>query len=358
MRDDLITMSRLGTHGQWGNQLIQYAFTRVYARRYHLRYQVPAWGGQYLYGFADPPVTEELPDWVEVYEPVRHKETCLAPAIRPVDDEVRGHDFKGWAQYNTSWYAPEREFIMNLYDTPVEPEWSRVREAYDRLLSMGKTIIGLHLRRGDSGRLIWPYTPITWCLRWLREHWLRFDQPVLFLATETPSLAEHFREYGVVLATDLGIVLGDRPPPKYEYPYQQRPDRKCQMDFFPDWFLLQHSHVILASESTFSVTAAWLSRTVRELWRMRLSFDPNGPNPNGNRTPANGSCGFEWIPDPWDMEFSSREHLDDYPGIPGTQIDNNPLFHEAWGRWKPTHPSVPEDPEEIAKWMAPPQSPS
>ena len=82
MRNNTITMSRLGTHGQWGNQLIQYAFTRVYARRHHLRYQVPEWGGQYLYGFADPPITEELPSWVEVYEPTPHEETCLARVPR------------------------------------------------------------------------------------------------------------------------------------------------------------------------------------------------------------------------------------------------------------------------------------
>ena len=217
---------------------------------------------------------------------------------------------------------------------------------------MGTTIIGLHLRRGDSGRLIWPYTPITWALRWLHANWLRFSNPVLFIATETPSLVEYFRGYGAVSATDLGIVLGDKPPPKYTYPYQERPDRKCQMDFFPDWFLLQHSDVIVASESTFSVVAAWLSRTVQELWRMRLSFDPDGPTPYGNA--SNGSCGFEYLPDPWEMEFSSREHLDDYPRIPGTQIDTNPLFEEAWKDWKPKHQSVPEDPEEIQRWMDPP----
>jgi len=330
----MITMSRLGTHGQFGNQVFQYAFIRTYARRHAISYQLPPWVGQYLFGHRDPPLTLKFDPSIERLGPSRH-ELGYGMPIPPGGEHV-GRDWSGWGQYHTSWYRPDKDFIQSLFQIqevlrpPLQAAWQNLR-------SRGKTIVGLHLRRGDSGRAIFFFTPIVWCLRWLRENWPRLDEPVLFLATESLELKRFFAAYHVLTVEDLGIELKPEVPPAYVYPHRVGRDRVRQLDFLPDWWLLQQCPIVLASESTFSFSAAWTGTACREFWRPRLLLR-----------------GFERL-DPWDTETSPREHLDDFPGIPGTQIDSNLEFPEAWKEFRPTYPSVPEDEAEIAKWMEPPK---
>ena len=318
---NLITMSRLGQYAQWGNHLWQYAFLRSYAAEHDADYQCPRWVGQYLFGFQDPPVTTTLPSAQERSIPGR----CgVGVPFPPRGDEWIGCDWNGYGQFDTAYYAPKREFVQGLYHSPVEPQASRVADALLRLRARGATILGLHLRRGDSGRVIYPFTPILWCLRWLRGNWHRFEDPVLFIATEDPSLIPAFEHYRPVVAEDLGITFHARPYPGYRYPFPIEPRKARQLDFFPDWWLLKNVDVLLASDSSFSITAALTSDTIRETWRPRLSLGD-----------------FEKL-DLWNMPFCNREHIEDYPGIPGTSIDANPGF--GWEGFKQTVKAVPEDP--------------
>ena len=329
----VITMRKLGFMGQAGNQFMQVAFVRTYAKRFGLDYQLPPWGGQYLFGHADPPVTAKLPQWKEPQEPCKYGEPYGIP-IPPVGDECVNHDFVGWAQYRTSWYAPDKDFIQGLFRV-VSPERDRVEPALELLRAKGDTIISLHLRRGDSGRLIFPLTPIVWCLKWLHEHWGRFKNPALFIATEDISLVKYFHYYNPVVDQDLGIVPTGKPPPEYRYPHTRDKPSPQSLDWFPDWYILQHSDVLLASDSSYSVTAAMMNRSIQEFWRPRLSLQR-----------------FEQC-DPWNMSFITKEHLDDHRGIPGTQLDSNPRFAHCWGNFKPTYPSVPETEAMIKEWEVP-----
>lgn len=326
-----VQMTRLGTAGQWGNQVIQAAFIRRYARRHAIDYELPAWSGQVFFGHRDPPIHRELPAWRERWESYPHEPQFGIP-IPPRDGELHDRDFIGWAQYHTSYYADDREFILGLFDATPEIA-AQYGVLVDHLRQRGETVIGLHLRRGDSGRMIYFFTPILWCLAWLEEHWDRFVKPVLFLATEDLSLKRWFTSFGVVTADDLGIEFTPKPPPNYIYPYEITANRARQLTFFPDWYVLQHADVVVAAESTFSVSAAWVNRGLREFWRPRLSLR-----------------GFETC-DPWDMHFSPREHLNDYPGIPGTQLDTNPEFEPHWRGYRPRHPSVPETDDMILEWL-------
>ncbi len=324
---DMITMSRLGTAGQWGNQVIQYAYMRVCARRYGCDYGVPSWAGQYLFGHDDPPVKCVLPEVHERYGPCQY-EQCFGVPSPPSKEEQLGHNFMGWAQYHTSWYAPDKKFILSLYDA-VPPELDRVQPALKVLRTLGKTLVVFHLRRSDAGRMIFHLTPVTWYLRWLREHWKRLEDPVLYIATEEPELAHAFRHYDPVMMEDLGIKARAQPP-KYQYPYGDKFHDLRQLDFFPDWYVMQNADVVVGSDSTFSFTAVWTSRINQEYWRSRLSRQ----------------C-FERIDDPWNADASWREHLNDYPGIPGTQIDSNPTYDEYWRSHTTQFPAIPLDPEEV-----------
>lgn len=326
-----IQMTGHGTSGQWGNQLYTYSFVRTYAKRFEINYELPPWAGQVFFGHKDPPITDILPDHRERYEPYPW-EPCFGTPIPPKGTEYHDRNFIGWAQYHGSWYAPDKEFIQGLFKAT--PGVAGLHDPYiEKLRSMGDTIISLHLRRGDSGRMIYALTPVIWCLRWLKENWKRYSNPVLFLATESVELKRWFKQYGVVTAEDLGVQFTAHPPALYKYPYDIGDHRARQLTFFPDWYIMQHSDVVVGSESTFSASAAWLNPTIQEYWRPRLSLQ-----------------GFEKC-DLWNEHVSPREHLNDYPFIPGTQIDSNPAFAPHWKGFKPKYASVPETDDMISSWI-------
>jgi len=327
----VITMERLGMFGQWGKQVVQYAFVRSYARDNKIDCEVPQWAGRYLFGFNDPEPYQHISPVLE--ETASGQHVVWGRRLPPRGKEFINHDFIGWAQFDTNYYLPNKEFIQSLYAKPTEPQRSRVMLALDKLHKKGCTLIGLHLRRGDSGRTVYPLTPIGWCLQWLYSNWDRFDKPVLYIATEDSSLRAHFQGYNVAIAEDVGIHHVATPYPGH-IPYWNVPGRSRSTDFFPDWFILQQSDVVLASNSMFSMSAAWTSTANKETWRPKLSLQD-----------------FERI-DPWNMrDFVNREHLDDYPGIPGTQLDDNPGYN--WLSFHPTTTSIPEQPETFEQWMKP-----
>jgi len=214
-------MSKLGRVAQWGNHLTQYAFLRTYASEHDADYACPRWVGQYLFGFRDPPLPAiDLPFVTEANQPGNRG---LGLPVPPKGDEWIGRNWSGYGQYDTAYYQPKREQIQSLYANPVEPQLSSMKDALTKLQDRGATIIGLHLRRGDSGRVIYPFTPIEWCLRWLHHNWKRFPYPVLFIATEDTSLVKHFINYNPVIAEDIGITFYCRPYPGYHYPFPIEP---------------------------------------------------------------------------------------------------------------------------------------
>jgi hypothetical protein len=327
----MITMSGLGRLGQWGNQIFQYAFIRTYAKRHGIPYQCAPWAGQEFFGHEDPPVSVVLPDRNERRKPYPNEPEFGFP-LPPEGPEFHGSNFTGWAQYHTSWYAPDKDFIQGLFRPTAETAF-----VYSPLLNRVKTpdstLVVLHLRRGDAGRMIYFLTPILWCLEWLDTNWGRFNNPIFYLATEDVSLKPWFADYGVRTADDLGVAMRAISPRHYEYPWDKTGKFARQMTFFPDWYVMQNADVVVAAESTFGVSAAWTNTCIKEFWRPRLSLR-----------------GFEQC-DPWDMDVSPREHLDDYPDIPGVQIDSNPDFASHWRNYKPRHPSVPETRQSILEWL-------
>ena len=300
----VFTMQNLGRMGRWGNQVFQYMFVRTYAKRYGLEYGVSPWFGQLLYGHNDPRIKHQLPSFEERRAETKYPERHLAQAFPPRGDEVQGHDFVGYAQFHTSYYRPDVDYIRNLF-MPREEVLQKSLHGLLKLRSLGNTIVGLHMRRGDTGRLIFYLTPNQWYLEWLDQHWSRFDKPVLFIASETPGDAAAFAKYNPVTAVDL-MPLSTEPYNVYNYllPDMQNPT-PASMDWFPDWYFLTHCNVLAIGNSTFGFSAAMMGWQLRELWRSRLSTQT-----------------FSQI-DPWDSTPLTYEDLRDHPGIPETWSDTN-----------------------------------
>ena len=265
MSNNLVSMSLLGRYGRFGNQLFQYGALRIYARRYGLQLQNAAWIGEDLFGIEPSPITEKLPPYVEGCG--TPEKPCVDP---PVGLSLRGKDFQGYAQYHTSYFAGARKWVRELF-RPAAPVQERLEAPLQILKERGKTLIGLHLRRGDYGRLAFYITPVEWYLRWLERNWSSLEDPVLFIATESPALAEEFAEYNPVMTPDLGVDLKAEPMPTYQYLGHDMEQRDpWQMDFFPDWYSLTHCDVMLMPNSTFSLTAAMFSDTIRRVYRSDL----------------------------------------------------------------------------------------
>lgn len=301
MTDRYITMSLLGRYGRLGNQLFQYAFLRIAARKCGAILQTAPWVGEYLFGLPPSPVTVNLPALQEAYS----SGSCPVPLS---EEAVCGHDFRGYGQFHTSFYAPHRDFICGLFK-PVEEVCTRIRGPLEKFFAAGTTRIGIHLRRGDYGRLEFYITPVQWYLDWLAAHWHKFDNPVLFVATESRELIEQFAAYEPVTAESLGVDLQCRPRPHYHYLGEElRRSEPWQLDFFPDWYLLTQCEILLVPNSSFSFTAAMLAPNLRELWRSHLPTQA-----------------FEAI-EPWNAMPLEQDRAEDYKHVPGVCLDSNPYW--------------------------------
>ncbi|MDF2669030.1 MAG: methyltransferase FkbM family [Paenibacillus sp.] len=263
----VITMSSLGENGRFGNQLFQYAFLKIYAKRYGLRVQTPEWIGASLFGHRDNPIRKKLPKAYENHIP--DKEVLLT-ARKPLVTNV---DFWGYFQFHTRYYAPYKEYFRYLY-TPVPQVQERVEKGIKELRAIGKTLVGLHIRRGDYllrqnhevyGKLHFP-APCEWYKKWLEAIWGTLVKPVLFIASDEPdTVLSHFSEYKPIRSRELFTAYSEE-------------------DFYLDHYILSHCDRLAISNSTFSFTASMLNSTATvfvrpDLEAQRLvAYDPwNSP---------------------------------------------------------------------------------
>lgn len=257
-------MSSLGKNGRFANQLFQYAFLRIYAKRHGCNVETPSWVGQYLFGLSDPMISRTLPEVRQ--QTYKLTEDHIPNAVVPYVNV----DFWGYFQYHTSYYVPDKEYFRSLF-TPTAKIRIEMEEAMKRLRRRGKTVIALHLRRGDYGHHYFYVTPTSWYRKWLEEHWNTLDAPVLFIASDEPSkVVGDFRDYKPVTCKDLGVTL-----PK--------------ADFYPDFYVLSQSDTVIISNSTFSFAACMLNKRGHLFLRPHLKLN-------------------QFIPfDPWDSEPLIRD---------------------------------------------------
>jgi Tetratricopeptide repeat len=261
----------LGLDGRFGNQLLQYAFVRLYAQRHGLIAELPDWIGRDLYDLDDPLPSAALPllsehqvDWLAL----------LAQDATPrLDVDVQGY-FVG----ETAAWRPARDDFRRLFRlgrhvaSPIGTALARLREGHD-------TVVGVHLRRGDFGYGRFWIAPVEWYLPWLRERWDTLRRPVLYVATDAPQLVDELAEFHPVSSADLGIEIPGA-------------------SFLIDHEMLRDADVLATSNSTFSFTAAMLNVTANcfvrphpqkrvlepfDPWNARVLLDPASPSTAASR---------------------------------------------------------------------------
>jgi len=297
----VLQMTQLGRMGRAGNSFVQYAFLKIYSRRHGLAVQVPPWIGETLFGFRDAPPGRILPAFHENVHTPRGKE--IIPNLK---QPLRDVDVHGYFQYETSYYAPDREYIQNLFARPAQAMVDRMSPAIDRLRHGAQQVIGVHVRRGDYGqrKTIFYLTPIDWYVEALDR--LVTPSTTVFVSSDDPTVVRSFAKYNPVTAPDLGINLSKDPLPGICHLAKDvRDGNATALDFFPDWELLRHCDTMLIPNSTFSFTAAWLSTCAQSVWRS---------NPDTRR--------FEAI-DPWDSPMAQFFDPSQYQHVPGMWMEKN-----------------------------------
>lgn len=229
-----LCLSRLGSNGRFGNQILQYGVARLYAERHGLTLETPSWTGRYLFDLDDPLPGPALPYLSE-------QEAGLAAGLaEDATADAAGHDIDGYFCGNTAPLAPHAAAFRRFF-TQGRRWQQRFGQAQARLRQAGDSIVCLHLRRGDFGWGPFWIAPETWYLNWLETVWPNLHNPVLYVATDAPDIVAAFARYSPLTAAALNL------PPL------------PGATFLDDFQALCAADILAISNSTFSFTASLLN---------------------------------------------------------------------------------------------------
>lgn len=231
-----ISMRQLGDNGKFGNQLFQYAFLRLYARSHGLVALAPDWIGRDLFGFDDP-----IPG--PVWPSVNDETAGLFAPLKDDGAVFANCDLTGYFCRHTAEWNGGTAAFRALY-RPIARVEAVLQRALARLHARGKTLVGIHVRRGDFGYGPFWIAPTSWYQAWLDGIWGSLDRPVLYVASDDPQAVREFRRYGAVSSDMLGVSLPGA-------------------GFYLDHYLLSQANLLAISNSSFSFTAAMLNEKGR-----------------------------------------------------------------------------------------------
>lgn len=228
-----VAMASLGCNGRFGNQLLQYAFLRCYGRVHGLRVEVPEWIGRWLFDLDDPYPEGKLPQ-------VREDGDRLVNSLSRLSPEVFAEcDLWGYFCGHTKHFQPHRDFIRTLFQPG-----KRVRETLESVTAdirrRGRTLVAIHLRRGDFGYGRFWIAPERWYLEWLEAFWHALDKPILYIASDDTDVIRHFAAFDPISMSDVATNIPGG-------------------EFLTDFHMLTQADCLAISNSTFSFVAAMLN---------------------------------------------------------------------------------------------------
>ena len=228
-----VQMRSLGQNGRYGNQLLQYGFTRLYAQRHDLVAEFPDWLGRDIFDFDDVfPSTK--------YPTVNEADADLFGSLQGRTGPVfAGRDIEGYFCGDTKEWSAWRSQFCTLF-APGQKVGGLLGQALDNLRSRGKTVVAIHLRQGNYGFGRFWVAPTSWYLAWLRTIWPSLEQPILYIASDVEWSLEDFADFSPWSAARLGVDIPGA-------------------DFLVDHHILRHANLLAISNSSFSFTAAMLN---------------------------------------------------------------------------------------------------
>jgi Glycosyl transferase family 11 len=279
LRQPVLSMSSLGKMGRFANQLFQYAFLRICADQSGARVECSPWIGQTLFGHDDTPVAERLPPAIEhqdlgenVFDEIPEfipylENLAEAKSLRIGPEALHlglgNVELWGYFQVHTRALRPYQQYFRSLFQ-PVDDLEAALTDGLKILRSKGKTIIGIHVRRGDyitEPRLGFTLVvPTKWYCEWLEEIWDELEDPVLFVCSDDlDNVLPDFNKFSPVTSRDLEIELPERM-------------KSLDIEFYTDFFLLTQCDMLCTSNSVFSFAACMLNERARKFIRPHWDF--------------------------------------------------------------------------------------
>jgi hypothetical protein len=287
-RQPVLTMSSIGQLGRFGNQLFQYAYLRICAEKSGAKAECPPWIGQTLFGHINAPISQRLPPAVErkdegeslfdaIPEFIPYLEKLADAKSDRIGSEVLSTglanvDLWGFFQFHTLHLKPHQQYFRSLFQ-PVSELKSALEDGLNILRSKGKTIVGIHIRRGDyitEPRVGFTLVfPTKWYCEWLDKIWDELENPVLLLCSDDiDSIIDDFDKFSPITAKDLNIKLPEG-------------IKDLDIEFYIDFFMLSNCDVVVTSNSNFSFVACMLNERakmfVRPDWDFSLKFKTFDP---------------------------------------------------------------------------------
>jgi hypothetical protein len=242
-----VTMSSLGTNGQFANQLFQYAYVKLYALRHGLNAAIPAWQGNQYFGLDDPsPADVALPELR--FGPFTDNDRVLWDS----DDPPINIDLWGYFQELPKCWQRHRPLLRRMFTLSTLHERAIDAWRYDATLGGQRTLVAVHVRRGDyrdRQQLDLPWfrlVPEDWYLVWLRAIWPMLRDPLLYVATDEPdAILPIFQEFAPISAT-----FG--------------PTARALPDNIRDFEILRRADYLAICNSSFSRMAAILAPSTQK----------------------------------------------------------------------------------------------
>ena len=253
--NQLVAMSQLGQKAQFGNQLFQYAWLRLYADAHGLVPAAPYWIGYTLFGLNDPIYSADR-ELRRVFEFALDWDIDVSKA-----GDLSGCDLVGYFQMNTSYWKSHREIWLRLFSHAPEYQ-ARMERCVARLRERGDRLVVLHLRQNVvNPSSAYHRSDLEPYRKWLGDNPDILRNSTLYIATDSPGLINEFSEYRPIHAGEVDLQLDAAP-------------------WLTDWWACRNADHLVIPNSTFSLSAAMLNENNGQFYRlcpdeneMRL-FDP------------------------------------------------------------------------------------
>lgn len=236
-----LTMASLGSYGRFAQTVNEYVAVRLYAEKYGMEFLTPDWVGHAFFSLddprLDPSVLPEFQGWLQ-----KRKDFARGFDGR-VADPFRDRDlFLGGSPINPM--LKERRADILSWLTP-RPCWDRFLEPpVEALHRRGRTLVAVHIRQTDWWNQ--DYTPLSLYLDWLDGLWPTLEDPVLFVATDEPSVVPEFARFNPTTPADF--------PVRWE-----------GLEYLQDFHVMTRADILAISTGSFAATAAALNPSPRLL---------------------------------------------------------------------------------------------
>lgn len=236
-----LTMASLGSYGRFAQTVNEYVAVRIYAEKYGMEFLTPDWVGHAFFSLddprLDPSVLPEFQGWLQ------QRKDFARGFDEPAADPFRDRDlFLGGSPVNPM--LKERQADILSWLTP-RPCWDRFLEPpVEALRRRGRTLVAVHIRQTDWWNQ--DYTPLSLYLDWLDGLWPTLEDPVLFVATDEPSVVPEFARFNPTTPADF--------PVRWE-----------GLEYLQDFHVMTRADILAISTGSFAATAAALNPSPRLL---------------------------------------------------------------------------------------------